>query len=689
MANRYWVGGTGNWNPTNTANWSTSSGGSGGASVPTSSDSVFFDQAGTYTVTIDDVVSCLDFTISAGTVTIADGTTASEIDIFGSMYLSAATVWNFTYSVVFSATTTGKTITTNGVYVTYVVFSGIGGGWALNGAFSGSTLTVSQGTFSTANYNLSLSAFFSGTLTSRSINFGSSTIVVTASFSINSTSGLTFNAGTSSITQNSNATFAGAGQTFYNVTFGSTSTTGTCAVSGTNTFNNLTIIGLTNIGVKNVTFSANQTINGVLTLSAGTGSVYRTFIQSDSIGTTRTLNINSFAVGSTDIDFRDITISGAAAPLTGVRFGDAKGNSGITFPAAKTVYWRATAAAQWAVAGAGSWSLTSGGAADAAAYPLAQDTAVFPAATYPASGSIVTITSNTANIGTIDMSLRTTNTMTLTVGSSLAIYGNWVNGTGVTPSGTGTLIFAGQGSQTITSAGRTFTQAITVNTPGGTVALADAFITNRSAVTAVSLIGGTFDLASYTATLSGATSGFTASSVTASKILATGTGTLVIAGTGGWIGADGATLAFTGTGTISLTSASTKTFAGADNQGYPTLNQGGAGQLSVTGSNKFANITNTYSATGATSVLFTAGTSNEFTAFNLTGTVGKVCTLGSLTAGQAILRKLNTWYMGANSTDAGNNTNLVFSAGGGINYLSVSYIDGEGIISPSNFFMLF
>lgn len=41
MANRYWIGGTGNWE--NTAKWSTTSGGSGGASVPTSSDDVFID----------------------------------------------------------------------------------------------------------------------------------------------------------------------------------------------------------------------------------------------------------------------------------------------------------------------------------------------------------------------------------------------------------------------------------------------------------------------------------------------------------------------------------------------------------------------------------------------------------------------------------------------------------------------
>ena len=69
MANRYWVGGTGSWTTSSTTNWSASSGGSSGASVPTASDSVFFDQAGTYTVTLTGALTCLDLTVSAGTVT--------------------------------------------------------------------------------------------------------------------------------------------------------------------------------------------------------------------------------------------------------------------------------------------------------------------------------------------------------------------------------------------------------------------------------------------------------------------------------------------------------------------------------------------------------------------------------------------------------------------------------------------
>ena len=66
MANRYWVGGTGNWDAT-TTHWSATSGGSGGASVPTYSDNVFFDaNSGVGTV------NCSAAIHSCGALTLTD-----------------------------------------------------------------------------------------------------------------------------------------------------------------------------------------------------------------------------------------------------------------------------------------------------------------------------------------------------------------------------------------------------------------------------------------------------------------------------------------------------------------------------------------------------------------------------------------------------------------------------------------
>jgi hypothetical protein len=80
MADRYWVGGSGTWDTTSTTNWSDTSGGAGGASVPTAADNVFFDSesaAGDYTVSTSAglTLRCLNLTIAkatAGTVTFTD-----------------------------------------------------------------------------------------------------------------------------------------------------------------------------------------------------------------------------------------------------------------------------------------------------------------------------------------------------------------------------------------------------------------------------------------------------------------------------------------------------------------------------------------------------------------------------------------------------------------------------------------
>ena len=69
MANRYWVGGSGTWDTTATANWSASSGGASGASAPTSADAVFIDaNSGGGTVTLGENVSILTLTLTGFSV---------------------------------------------------------------------------------------------------------------------------------------------------------------------------------------------------------------------------------------------------------------------------------------------------------------------------------------------------------------------------------------------------------------------------------------------------------------------------------------------------------------------------------------------------------------------------------------------------------------------------------------------
>jgi hypothetical protein len=631
---RYWVGGTGNWN--DTARWSTSSGGAGGADLPRSHDDVVFDSlsnATAYTATVNAITGgnrCKALTVAGplvGDVTLA-GSTA--LFIHDDITLPATGLTRtYTGAITLTGTGAGKTITTNGVALaSATTINGVGAEWALADALNmgSSALTVTNGSFDTANYNLTCSSFLSNSTPARTINFGSSTLTLSSQINFGTTESLrvslTFNAGTSQINfTGSSSSPDFNNQTFYNVSFTSTGIT-TATINGANTFNNLTVAGRTSAGIGSLSISADQTINGTLTLSAGTNATMRTFVRSSAIGTTRTLTCAAVA-SLTDIDFRDITIAGAPAPVSGTRLGDCKGNSGITFVAGADKYWNLAGGGSWFSVG---WALSSGGAVSNDNFPLAQDTCIFEA-TGLNSGDSVTLDGVSYNIGTIDMSARTTNTMTLGTGTTTpSIYGNWINGTGVTLSGTGALTFAGRGSQTITSAGVTFTQAFTIDTPSGSVTLQDAFETNRSVITAVTLTQGTFDANGYNVTLSGASSSFSSSN-TNTRTIAFGSGVWTIAGSNGWTTAVSSNLTVTGTGTISLTSASARTFSGGGfSYSGITLNQGGAGSLTVTGNNTFANITNSYSATGATTISF--GTTTQRVAdFTATGTAGNVLTI--------------------------------------------------------------
>ena len=179
---RYWVGGTGTWDTTTTTNWSQTSGGVGGAKVPTANDSVFFDQSATYTVTMTGALTCYNITTSAGTVTFATGTTPT-LAVSGSMSLIAGTVWNSTGATTFNSTrTAGETITTNGTTLNgSVTFNGVGGTWSLGSALTTgltATTTLTNGAINLNGYDLTTGIFSSSNTNTRSITFGANYIIL-------------------------------------------------------------------------------------------------------------------------------------------------------------------------------------------------------------------------------------------------------------------------------------------------------------------------------------------------------------------------------------------------------------------------------------------------------------------------------------------------------------------------------
>lgn len=499
MANRYWRGGTGTWDASNTANWSATSGGAGGASAPTLNDDVFFDAGsdagGIFTVTIGGTSALPSLCRSLNVSSLDFATTFSlsataYINVYGSLDLPIS---NLTWAgiigsqVAFKSTTIGNIITTNGVALTNtrILFDGIGGEWTLGSALSNGTreLTINAGTFNTGNYNVTCGFFGIGTGNIKVVNLGSSIFTVngnSGAWNIGTLLNLTFNAGTSEIVMAaSSGSFGGNGLTYYNVSFVSTAA-GTNTVAGANAFNNLSFSSAAATGIKNISVFANQTVNGTLTLGTANTAIRRMFMFSDVVGAPRTITANAIAALA-DVDFRDIVAAGASGTWAGTRLGNCLGNSNITFDAGKNVYRIGTG--NWS---ATQWALSSGGAVNVNNFPLPQDNAIFDANT--AAG---TQTMDFGwQIGGMDFSALTA-AVTMVHGAQ-NIYKNIVLGSFVTLSG-GSFgyIFVGQGTtQQLTSAGKSGIVTVVVNNATGTLQLQDDLTTSG----AFTLTSGTLDL---------------------------------------------------------------------------------------------------------------------------------------------------------------------------------------------------
>jgi hypothetical protein len=682
MANRYWVGGTGTWDSTSTTYWSTSSGGAGGASVPTAADNVYFDansNVGTdaFTVTMATTPRvCNDFTASGldGTMTLAG--TSVGLTISGSLTFQATNfTCTYTGTTTFNATTTGKTVTTNGVaFGAAVTFDGVGGGWTLGSAFScgSSTLTITNGTFDTSssgNYAVTASGFVSSNSNIRTINLNASTLTLSSSstpWQMTDSTNATLNAGTSTINLSNGLgpNFSGGGLTYYTVAWTSvSSTSGTRSIEGANTFTNLTVATVSSAGVNEFSFYASQIISGTLTVTGSSGN-RRQFLNAGGspLGTAVTLTCASIAA-MTDVDFRDITIAGAHGTLSGTRLGDCGGNSNITFVAGKTVYWNLAAGGNW---NANAWAASSGGAVATTNYPLPQDTAIIENTGLNTSASI-TINIH-ANIGTFEASTRT-NAMTFNISAyNPYVYGDFLLGSSsitITALSTGILYFGNRSIKTVNSAGSTFGVEVHVDSPGGGIQL----VTNNLTVSSTQdffLRQGTLDLNNLTLTTPVFDSDF---STTRSIAFGT-TGSIVlnstVAGTAGLEMSDATGFTFTGNSNISAAMSVTRTFrftTGATASNRLNLNlTSGASLPTLTGTYRQINFTGSTiappSSISCQGFTLASGGTYTSTTFTIVGS-------GTLTYNAKTVGSINVFGSGITTTlaDAGINGTTTLTNG--------------------------
>jgi hypothetical protein len=328
MADRYWILDGGNWS--DTAHWSTTTGGVGGASVPTSADNVYFDAnsftAAGQTVTVDVIANCLDmdWTGALNMPALAGG---NPLNVYGSpTYILLMTVNKL---LALKATSMGKTITTNGLNFNSsggFFFLSSSGGWTLQDDIIGSAnLNLTYGTFNTNSKNISCSAFAASGTSIRSLLLGSSVITCSGTCNFTTTTGLTFDAGTSTIKITGNSkTFAGGGLTYNNVEFQGTPTT----ISGSNIFNDLK---LTAGKTVNVTAGTTQTV----TTMSGDGTAGNLItIQSTVAGSPFTISKASGIIEVAYYSIQDCIASGGAT-FFAIDSLNMSGNTGWFFSA----YW--------------------------------------------------------------------------------------------------------------------------------------------------------------------------------------------------------------------------------------------------------------------------------------------------------------------------------------------------------------
>lgn len=341
MADRYWVGGTANWDGTALLKWSTTSGGLGGASVPTTADDVFFTSLSTGTCTIAagntgaKSINCTGFTgtiAGSAAITVAGGVTL----VSAMTYTHSGTM---TFTGTGTLTTAGKNfsaITVDGVGITVTLGDALNTTWAF---------ILTQGTFNANIYSVTALRFSSDNSNTRNLTMGSGLWTLsgaglstgTAPWNTSATSNLTFNKGTADILLSNNgggqrAFFGGA--LFYNkLTIGGTSSGGICRFQDPSSF---TEIASTKTVAHTITLVSNLGTIDTWSVTGSAGNVVT--VNSNTAGTRRTFNLTNVTSGIDYLSVKDIAVNQANRFYVGVNSTDGGNNLNVIFTAPPSGY---------------------------------------------------------------------------------------------------------------------------------------------------------------------------------------------------------------------------------------------------------------------------------------------------------------------------------------------------------------
>jgi hypothetical protein len=641
MANRYWVGGTATWDGTAGTKWSTTSGGTGGAAVPTSADDVFFDAAsGAGTVTVSGSRPCLSFNATGFTGTLA-GTSTPNLQVHGNLTLGSGMTVAGTLTTVTMQGTGSYTITSNGKSLVNITFNNAGDTWTLqdNLTITG-VATLTAGTLALSSYTFTAASFTNTSTTTRVLNFGTGKLVLTGS-------GVVFNGVTTGFTTSGTTKIVepslGAAQT---ITPGALSEANSFDISVPATAGNFTLT-LTAGGYNDLTFA-----NATYTVANTAITVYGSLtINGTSPTFTAGTNAWTFAASATT---ETITTSGETLDFP-ITFNGASGTwqlqDALTVASGRTttltdgtldlqsytfttgLFSSSNSNTRTIAFGTGKIVLTGTGTVWTTSTANSLTITGTDRIVEPALGAAQTITPGSpSEANTFDVVVPATAgnfTLTLTAGNfrnltfadatytvantAISIFGNLVV-SGTSPTFTGganAWTFAATGStvQTITTNGETLDFPITKSgATTSTLQLQDALSVGLTRT--FTLTQGIVDLQSYTLTL-----GLFSSSNSNVRSIAFGTGKILLAGTVGatsWTTSTGTNFTSSGSKLVELTAPATGTktlnfgsIIAANTLDLTTITGGGTSSITISGNvNNLTFFNGTYTITGSTPSIF-------------------------------------------------------------------------------------
>lgn len=536
MAARFWVGGSGTWDASDTSHWAATSGGASGASVPGSGDTVTLDgSSGGGTVTVNTNVNVTSITMGAFTGTLDFATNNNTVTL-----------------VTFSGSGTGTRTLNQG-----------SGQWTITGN-NGSIWGCGDLTNATFNFVNPVNLTYSGSTGIRTIGHGGTaggTEARAVSFNITAGTDTITTSGGSLVGSLDFTGFAGTLTNNARTLYGSlTVSTGMTLNAGSNVQTFASTSGVKTITCNGKTLDFPLTFNGV----GGTWKPVGTFTQ----GSTRLFTVtngtwdndgNTVSVGlfnSSNSNTRTLVFSGVF---------NITGNNGTVLNMGVMTNLTLTQT--------GTINCTYSGSTGSRAIVTASSVNGSTESNVPSLN--ITAGTDTLTFSTARQyrSLNFTGfsgSLTLPAGT---FYGSLTFSSTMTYSAAvTTFTFAAtSGTHTITSAGLSLPNNITINGVGGTLQLGDS-ITLQGAVT---LTNGTFNTSNFNVT-----STLFSSNNSNTRSISLGSSTVTLNSTGTVWNVDSTNLTLdAGTSRIVLNnaSASSKTFAGGAGTTYYDIEFAGAG----------------------------------------------------------------------------------------------------------------